>query len=250
MQDVLKDLPIPIALLALAFSVLVIVAILFQKRKWNQQVRIKGLRLAANHQFLKGRLELQERIMQHTSSEIHDNICQMLSVIKLRLHAMNASGPSGVQINTLIDWVGKSIQDLRILSRELSTNFIEQKPLTSMVQAEVDLINLTHPFQVTFEWEGSEGELSSEKKIMLASFVKECLDTITRSGGKQISIRLTLKTATGCLIIEFNGEGSLTEKATASFARLREIWFAMGAELQVKRQASVGTRIMVTFPHA
>ena len=73
--------------IALFLSVtLFIFFISYQKRKFKYLREKQQLRTDFNQELLRAQLEIQEQTFQNISQEIHDNIGQMLSLVKLNLN--------------------------------------------------------------------------------------------------------------------------------------------------------------------
>ncbi len=61
----------------------------------------KQLKITFEKEILESKLEIQEQTLKNISQEIHDNIGQVLSLVKLNINTMNCNEP--VQIQTKIN---------------------------------------------------------------------------------------------------------------------------------------------------
>src|SRR5471030_2897947 len=69
----------------IAPTFLVAYIVMYMQRKKKQIEEKQLLQSAFRQELLKTQIEVQEQTLNHTSREIHDNITQVLSFIKLNL---------------------------------------------------------------------------------------------------------------------------------------------------------------------
>src|SRR5688572_13397838 len=112
MTEVENILVTGITIIVLVISAITILLIRESRRK-------KYLRF--QQELLKTKIEIQNQAFQNISQEIHDNIGQVLSLVKLNLHTADFSDlPATMEkINCSKVLVGKAIIDLRDLSKSL-----------------------------------------------------------------------------------------------------------------------------------
>ena len=81
------------------------------------------LKVDFEKQILESKLEIQEQTFRNISQEIHDNIGQVLSLAKLTINTMDVNDTTilKTKIDNSKSLVGKAIEDLRNLSRNLNT---------------------------------------------------------------------------------------------------------------------------------
>src|SRR6476661_1707108 len=80
--------------------------------------------------LLQTRLEIQESTFTQISEEIHDNIGQMLSLVRINLNRLSTDS-SQQRIDETDELLGKAIVDLRNLSHTLNTNFMSEAGLVT-----------------------------------------------------------------------------------------------------------------------
>ena len=64
---------------------IVTIVFLYQRRKHKQDQQLAELAAKYQEEMLKSQLEIQDETMKNIAQELHDNIGQMLSVVKLSL---------------------------------------------------------------------------------------------------------------------------------------------------------------------
>ena len=76
--------------------------------------------------LLKSKLEIQELTFNDISREIHDNIGQVLSLVRINLNTLKAPEDMD-KVNLMDELMGKAITDLRSLSHSLDADLIRNK---------------------------------------------------------------------------------------------------------------------------
>ena len=71
--------------------------------------------------LLKSKLEIQEHTFNEISREIHDNIGQVLSLVRINLNTLKAPDDMD-KVNLMDELMGKAITDLRSLSHSLDAD--------------------------------------------------------------------------------------------------------------------------------
>jgi two-component system, NarL family, sensor kinase len=239
-------------LLLFLVVVVIIAAIRYQNRKQRHIVEMERLKQEAEQLMLKTRLEVQEKTLTDVSREIHDNIGQILSVVKLNLYSLQ-SKPEKVneQIPDTLELVNNAIKDLRNLSKVLNTDFISKQPLTSLLQREADVINRAGAFELSLQQKGEEPALNSQKQLIIFRIAQECLqNTIKHAKATRVQIELDFLPSQLKLSIQDDGIGFDFEKAKHGngYTNLMARASMIGATLQVKSRQGQGATISILAP--
>src|ERR1700753_3886048 len=116
--------------------------VLYQKRQVQNKAEREVLESNFKQEFLKARLEMQEQTFAHVSRELHDNVNQVLSFVKLNLAMINDAGePLQSKLNENRDLIAQVITDLRDLSKSLSFEHITKQGLVKTIENEVLKLN-------------------------------------------------------------------------------------------------------------
>src|SRR5215217_4883298 len=129
-------------------SLLVILTFFFllflqnSRRKFHHQQELQMIQTRFEQEILLAQLEIQEQTLKNISEEIHDNIGQTLSLVKLNLNTINIAQENGAlqKIDNSRDLVTKAITDLRSLSKSLHSDSILSAGLISAIEYELGLI--------------------------------------------------------------------------------------------------------------
>jgi len=141
-------------LLLVLVSFIVLFMLFYQRRYFNQERKINFIREESERELLKAQLEIQEVELKRVSQEIHDNSGQMLSLAKLNLNVIQSRMPS-TDMNALLlketkELIGDIINDLRNLSKSLSSDIVERLGFIKALQFETDRLDVQIYFCVIF----------------------------------------------------------------------------------------------------
>ncbi len=143
--------------------------------------------------LLQSQLEIQEKTLKNISQEIHDNIGQVLSLVKLNLYTMDVTDNESLltKIDNSKELVSKAIIDLRDLSHSMNTDYIEEKGLVKAIEYELEMIKKTGVSDVKYSILGTAIRLDKHKELITFRIVQEALQNIIKhANAKNIFIEL------------------------------------------------------------
>lgn len=205
----LKIVIITTFLVIVAIGIIVMVLV-YQKKQLQYIGEKKQLKDTFEKEILESKLEIQEQTLKNISQEIHDNIGQVLSLVKLNINTMNHKEPELLQdkIADSRKLITKVIQDLRDLSRSLNTDYIMESGLSKAVEYELSMIKKSGEFQVTFDTEGNQYRLENQQELILFRIVQEALHNIIKhSKATKIGVSILFEPGLFTLKISDNGIG-------------------------------------------
>lgn len=156
--------------------------LLYQKRHQSFIKEKADLQSNFKQTLLQAQLEIQEQTMQNISQEIHDNIGQVLSLAKLNLGTMDIEQPVILQqkIDDSKNLIGKAIQDLRDLSRSLSTDYVSNMGLLQAIEYELEMIRKSGEYETTLQISGLPFKVESQKELIAFRIVQEMINNILK----------------------------------------------------------------------
>lgn len=198
--------------LTLLVFVLFIVLILFEYRK--RQVRHITEKLELKHRYqnevLQTQIEVQEQAFKNISEEIHDNIAQMLSLVKIKLYKTATKTQDEAVLtglNTSTELLGKTLDDLRTLSHTLSGGLVAKVTLAESLEKELDYIR-DDDMQASLNITGEPYEMNAEKKLLTFRIVQEAVNNAIKHGkANHINISLAYSSGLVKVSIADNGKG-------------------------------------------
>jgi len=194
---------------------IVAIVLLYQRRQQRHEHDLIKLKEEYDQELLRSQLEIQERTLKTISQELHDNIGQMLSVVKLSvsgaLYTMDKQTPEYESITASKDILNKAIGDLSNLTKSLHTDRIAQVGLDESIQYEIETIKKTGLVDIEFFREASDHHFSinGQTSVFLFRMFQEIVNnTLKHSKATRVNVYINYtKDNTFVLKIEDNGVG-------------------------------------------
>ncbi|GGH09884.1 sensor histidine kinase [Mucilaginibacter phyllosphaerae] len=184
----------------------------YQKRHNTHLSEQKNLKAAFQQELLKTQVEIQEQTLNHISREIHDNVTQVLSFVKLNLAipVKSTAKETELKITESRNLVAQVINDLRDLSKSLSYDHIVQLGLVKTIEIETDRLNNSGMIIANLAINGNPHSLGEQREVVLFRIFQEGLNNaLKHSGAKQLNIGLDYFNDLFNLTIQDNGVGFL-----------------------------------------
>src|SRR5215213_688995 len=168
--------------------------IFYQKRKFKYAKERQKLRSDFQQELLRTQLEIQEQTFQNISQEIHDNIGQMLSLVKLNLNTADFNDlPTAIEkVTRSKELVSKAISDLRDLSKSLNPEIIMKIGLTEALERQLLIVAKTGQYEVNLSQDGDYYRLDPHKKLIIFRIFQELLNNIINHS-KARTVNVTLE---------------------------------------------------------
>jgi signal transduction histidine kinase len=184
--------------------------VLYRNKQLKNKQEQEQQQSAFRQELLKAQIEMQGQTLLYVSTEIHDNVTQVLSFAKLSL-AMAVKGTEDhkqTKINESRELVAQVITGLRYLSKSLSFEHITQLGLVKTIEVETKRINKSGIINVSLSAEGDIYPLGEERELVLFRILQETLNnTLKHSGAKHLKIALQYYTELFNLTLEDDGDG-------------------------------------------
>jgi len=186
MQKEKLDLIISVLATSL-FILLLVVSVFFLfriylKRKNKLLLEKERMNIEFEQTLLKSQLEIQEHTFNEISREIHDNIGQVLSLVRINLNTLRAPDDTD-KLELMDDLMGKAINDLRNLSHSLDADHIRNNGWTSAIQKLLNDLQRSGKYKIIISIEEELPALGSDKPIILFRMIQEVVNNIIRHAG-------------------------------------------------------------------
>ena len=232
----------------------------YQRRRQKQERDLIRLRKEYEQEVLRSQLEIQETTMKTIAQELHDNIGQSLSVIKLWMSMApiekDHAAYEGVQSSK--EMLYKVIRDMADLTKSLHTDRISDIGLNESIRFDLSSIRRAGNLEIDFQTEGDEFHFSDQKSIFIFRMYQEMMNNIMKHS-QAIHVKVSIVYAgndTFVLTIaddgvgfdlhkknkSGNGAGGLGLKSMENRAKM------IGADLSIQSEPGKGTAIAVTVP--
>jgi signal transduction histidine kinase len=171
---------------------------------------MSNLKNSYEQEILKAQLEMQEQTFLNISQEIHDNIGQILSLIRLHVSTISPGDEVATErkISVSKELIDKAIEDLRNMSKRLNSEFVSQQGLSESLKFQLNLIGKSGLFTTSLELHGEEKPLDPEKKLIIFRIAQEALNNVIKhAGARNISVVLMYMPDKVILSIKDDGSG-------------------------------------------
>jgi signal transduction histidine kinase len=189
---------------------IVMIMLVYRKRRNLHIIEKISIQSAFKQELLKTQIEMQEQTLSHISREIHDNITQVLSFVKLNLAMLGDINEQQKELKMTEsrELVAQVITDLRDLSKSLSFEHIKQWGLSKTITAETERINKSGLIKTELNVEGTPYALGDQRELVLFRIFQESLNnTLKHSGAKHLKITLQYIPEMFNLTLEDDGSG-------------------------------------------
>lgn len=207
-QEVLITVIASITLFLLIATVMVLFLFKYQKKQSQHKQQVMLMQQAFTQQLLQSQIETQEETMGLLGKELHDNIGQLLSSTKMLIGVTERSlhnPPDTLLIAE--DTLSKAINELRLLTKSLSKEWLQQFNFIENLTAEANRINASKKTTIAFT-HPHKLPLEADKQIILFRIVQEAIqNAIKHAKAYFINISIVQKTALLELTINDNGQG-------------------------------------------
>lgn len=192
-------------------GIIVAAIVKYQNKSRKHLQELNVLKIMYQEETLKALLEKEEQTLMRISQEIHDNIGQILSLVKLNLNTLDLTeSPPEIKnkVFSTKELVGKAINDLRELSKSLNTIHVSKDSLSDSITRELEIVNKTGLYITELTTLGVETTLAPQKQIIIFRIAQEALNNIIKhANATHIFVELNYNSGNLTLQIKDDGIG-------------------------------------------
>jgi signal transduction histidine kinase len=235
-------------------SFITVIVYRYQQKQNAYFKNLEELKGAHENAMLQSQLEIQEQTFQNISREIHDNIGQKLTLVKLQLNTMQIPNNEKImlQVNDSVKMIGEVINDLSDISRSMSSEIILNSGFIKALEFEVSQLNKPGLYNIRLLVTGETVFLDAHKELVLFRITQEALNNIVKhANASDICIQLHYNKNTLCLDISDNGRGFQNEgnnKPGAGFINMTRRANMLSGKCIIHSEPGKGTAIKIEIP--
>jgi two-component system sensor histidine kinase UhpB len=218
--------------------------------------RLQQERRAAGRAILRA----QETERQRIAQDLHDEVNQALTAIKLRLSAATHDAPEGLrrELRETKHLVDTAMDELLHLARELRPTALDDHGLIPALRSQVADFGDRTGIRADFIRHGQIPMLSDEEQLVIYRVTQESLSNIAQhAGAKRVDVQLSFTGKTVLKVVD-DGAGFAALKAHRNgrlrgrpgglgLSGMRERALLVGGNLNVFSQPGEGTTIELTM---
>ncbi len=207
-NDIALTVVVTTLLILLLIAVVIITMILANRKHVAQEVKMTQMQLDYEKELRTVEQEVQEQTLTNVARELHDNIGQLLTLMRIHLETQKLDGEEAKQkLAPIDDTLNDTIDQVRMLSHSLNTDHIATKGLLYVLDREAERLSKLNRMQIKWQNDGVDVDWDKGRKIMVFRMFQEIINNILKHAAAQ-HIIISMKCATGFeLKIEDDGAG-------------------------------------------
>ncbi len=226
--------------------------VLYRNRQVKNKKEQEEREAIFQQELLKTQVEIQEQTFEQISKEIHDNITQVLSFVKLTMRSLGngLDEANKAKLNDSRELLSQTIIDLRDMSKSMSFEHIATAGLAKAIEKEVERMNKSDVIKVSYATEGKIYSLGEQRELVLFRILQESINNaLKHSGAKHFNISLQYKEDLFNLTLEDDGSGfspaSVENKSGSGLRNIENRARMIGGKATIDSAPGKGCRVSV-----
>ena len=210
--------------------------------------------IAERRKLAEQLVRAEEGERRRLARELHDQVGQVLTALKLMLEAI-ARRTQGAErdTTTALELVETLMGQIREISLDLRPSMLDDLGLLPALLWHFDRYTVQTGLTVSFTQSGLEERLASDMETAAFRIVQEALTNVARHAGvRDAAVWLRQSDGELCVIVEDTGRGFLHDATTpvrsSGLSGMRERAMLLGGTLGIHTSVAGGTRITAVFP--
>jgi len=218
-------------------------------------IAIQNATLFSRLQGLSGRLmEVQEAERRHLARELHDEIGQLLTGLRLTLEVPEPTSPvMGERLAQAQGLVAELLDRIRALSLDLRPSILDDLGLLPALLGHIERYTSQTKMRVQLEHSGLDRRFAAETETAVYRIVQEALTNVARHGQvEEVTVRLWATDDVLGVQVEDLGAGfdpgAVNAGRSGGLAGLRERAALLNGHLTVETKPGRGVRLTAEVP--
>jgi len=233
----------------------IIITIIYKKKQYAHLSEKRKIQAAFQEQLLQSQLEIKEQTLQHIAYELHDNLGQIASLIKINLNTIQLDDKlkANQKIDDTRELVRQLIADLKSISVSLNSDRVVQLGIVKSVEDELERLNKIGQIETMLRIEGVIPAFDASTSTIIYRMVQEVLNnTVKHSGAKRIEFTLRASKNLFTLVCSDDGVGfNIEEKSNSAgsgLLNLKSRAKLIHADLTIQSSPANGTTVSIELP--
>ena len=202
---------------------------------------------------------IREEERKRISREIHDELGQLLTAIKIDLSRLSLNPTKTVdeistEIDIMLKLVDRSIKSVKEIATELRPGILDQLGLTASIDWQLKEFQARTKIKCKSNLEDELIDLSTDKATAMFRMFQETLTNIARHSGAT-EVKVSLKVINGNILLEIkdNGKGitadEINNPKSLGLIGMKERAYLIGGKLEIKGFCNKGTKVTIKAPN-
>jgi signal transduction histidine kinase len=182
-NEVLFIIAITVAMLLVIAFFSVYLFFLFQRRKIRLLQQQQLMKETYEQEILRTQIEIRDQAMNDVGRELHDHISQVMTLIKLNINLLLGKGLDAAdetRLGETKNLVKETIDDIRMLSKTLNGDLVQQTGLIESTRHELSRINKLNLINCRLEVTGEPFDIPANTAFVVFRILQENLHNILK----------------------------------------------------------------------
>lgn len=232
-----------VSVLVILFSIIIALFLLHRRRSANLLLKEKE---RYERLLTEQMIAVQEREREWIGRELHDNVSQVLTTVKLYLE-MASKEQDNPLIPRSMQLINSSVSEIRHLSHQLSAPTLGTRSLIDSINALIEIVGFSTSLIFEFDHSACHVPLVMSQKLAIYRILQEQLNNIVKHAeATKVQILLSETGGTVVLKVRDNGKGFVTMAQTSGMGLNNMVSRAKVFEGSVHIQSAPGKGCLVT----
>lgn len=231
---------------------MIFVYVIFIQKKTRLLIAQKEKDMRFEKELATSQIEMKEQTLNYIGQELHDDLGQKLSVVRLRQNQLIAKMKDSekeelVELNELL---GECIQDIRELSKTLITEQVIHFGLIESLEREISKIQKLRLLKIELISQKHDIDIMPKHGLILFRIIQESINNILKhSKAKNVSIKIEDDHEKLDILISDNGKGFNTNliKDGSGLKNMELRAKIIHAEFSIESEPGKGTQTSITY---
>jgi signal transduction histidine kinase len=237
-------------------AIIVITIVQYKKRSYRHMLEKEQMKAEFSEALLQTHLEIKEQTLQNVARELHDNVGQTASLIKIYLNTLTMNNPTtadGEKVDQMKELMKQLIYDIKVISVGLNGDRVARLGVSQALKGEIDRLNKSGQYECSLVATGEPPVIDDNTTVILFRMGQEILNNSTKhSEAKHIHISLTSQKKLFKLEFRDDGRGfdvaEVSAKGGSGLLNLRTRARLIGAQLTIESTPEDGTTVIIELP--
>ncbi|MBK9419174.1 MAG: sensor histidine kinase [Flavobacteriales bacterium] len=234
-------------LLMLVLSAVVVVLMVANRNRQNRhRAQLAEVRAQHAEEVRRVEREMVQQTLTEVGRELHDNIGQLLTVVRMGLGKLTAQVPNDAPAQQVKEYLDTTITEVRRLSRSLNVDRFADRALGDAITEECERVRRIGSVEVDLRITGTEPAFPADRKLVLFRLFQEALNNVLKHAkATRVEVRLDHLDPTQ-LVVRDNGVGfdpQATGAAGQGLVNMQRRATLIGARCSIDSTLGKGTEL-------
>lgn len=231
---------------------MILVYVIFIQKKTRLLIAQKEKDMRFEKELATSQIEMKEQTLNYIGQELHDDLGQKLSVVRLRQNQLIAkmNDSEKEELIELNELLRECIQDIRNLSKTLITEQVIHFGLIESLEREINKIQKLRLLKIELITQKHDIDIMPKHGLILFRIIQESINNILKhSRAKNVSIKIEDDHEKLDILISDNGKGfNINLKKDGSGLKNMELRAKIiHADFSIQSEPDKGTQTSITY---